>query len=163
VYEEDEPVSSLDRNPIIAKELSHMAVPPSHLRGIRLFKENRIPEALLALDDALREGESAELWNDWATAHVAAGRFEEAEKGFGRALELDPKHCQAAVNLGVLLAGSGRLKDAIPLLKAGATGVDEEQRKIVKQLLKESRSMCRLQQKARTHKPRAPRETNHPM
>ncbi|HZQ94453.1 MAG TPA: tetratricopeptide repeat protein [Candidatus Sulfotelmatobacter sp.] len=140
-----------------------MAIPPSHLRAIKLFQENRIAEALLAFDDALREGESAELWNDWATAQVAAGRFDEAEKGFGRALELDPKHCQAAVNLGVLLAGSGRLKEAMPLLKGGATGVDEEQQKVVKQLLKECRARCRPPQKEQDHKPRPQPETSRRM
>lgn len=126
-----------------------MSVQPTHLRGIKLFQENRIPEAMLSLDEALRQEESAELWNDWATVHVAAGRFEEAERGFGRALELDPKHCQAAVNLGVLLAGSGRTKEAIPLLKGGATGIDEDQRKIVLQLLKECRAKAKPRPKAR--------------
>ena len=131
-----------------------MSVQPAHLRGIRLFQENRIPEAMLALDEALREGETAELWNDWATVNVAAGRFGEAEKGFGRALELDPKDCQAAVNLGVLLVGSGRIKEAVPLLKGGATGIDEEQRKIVLQLL----SGCRAKSKSRRKAPGTKRQ-----
>ncbi len=131
----------------------HMADLSTHLRGIRLFQENHIPEAILVFDEALGEEETAELWNDWATVRIAAGRFEEAERGFSRALELDPKHCQAAVNLGVLLAGSGRVKQAIPLLQGGATGIDHEQRKVVLKLLKECRAKVKSQREAPPTKP----------
>jgi tetratricopeptide (TPR) repeat protein len=56
----------------------------------------------------LRQAETSEIWNDWATAQFAFGRVWEARQGLKRALQLNPQNVQAAENLRrvVALAGS---------------------------------------------------------
>jgi len=108
--------------------------------GVELFRQGDYQKASDILAEALQTSETPDIWNDWATAEAACGRHEKAQEGFRRALSLEPKNGQALVNLGILLARSGRELEAIPLLRQGAFHVDEAQRAGVNQLLA---SCCR--------------------
>jgi protein O-GlcNAc transferase len=54
----------------------------------------------------------AEAWYQRGLAHLDAGRLEEAEGCFRGALERDPRHAKAQVNLGVVLQRGGRSTEA---------------------------------------------------
>ena len=96
---------------------SNPSAAEKHQQGLRLFQEGQIEEALSLLGEALAEERTAERWNDWATAHIAAGHVENAKAGFRRALELDADDPRIAANLGTVLAATGRTPEAIPLLE----------------------------------------------
>jgi Tfp pilus assembly protein PilF len=112
-----------------------------HQRGLQYFREGAHALASELLGQALLESQSSELWNDWATVQATTGRMDEAKKGYRRALELDPKHCQSAANLGVLLLSEGKIDQAVPLLEQSLQGLDKKQRKAVRALLKEHRAV----------------------
>ncbi|MBI1749438.1 MAG: glycosyltransferase [Acidobacteria bacterium] len=120
------------------------AAPPDgpYLRGIHLFLEGRLIEALPLLGEALREEETSERWNDWATAQLACERMSEAEQGYRRALELDAQNVQAAANLGILLAGLQRNAEAVPFLEQSAFAADEQQRGVLLRLLAECKEQA---------------------
>lgn len=113
-------------------------------RGIQLFEEGQTEEAAHLFSEALAEEETSDRWNDWATAQLTLHCPTEAERGYRRALEMNPNFGQAAANLGVLLAGQERFGEAIPFLEQGAGEIDEQQRAAVLGLLKE----CRQKQPA---------------
>jgi tetratricopeptide (TPR) repeat protein len=104
------------------------------------FKNGQYDHAAALLGEALLENQTSDRWNDWATAKFFAKRAAEAENGYRRALEMEPENIQAATNLGVLLATLGRAEEAIPLLEKAAVHVDDSQRAMVTQLLKDSRA-----------------------
>jgi Flp pilus assembly protein TadD len=117
------------------------AAPPSTdvLAAIGLYAENLIKagkaaEGLQILSSVLRRGESAELWNDWACAAFACGDSQLAESGFRRALELDSKYRQAAINLVALLLGQGRFDESVPILHPIAASLTVEEKQILRQL-----------------------------
>jgi tetratricopeptide (TPR) repeat protein len=74
----------------------------AHQRGIELFGQGRYKEAICCFEECLRQAETSEVWNDWATAQFASGRVREASEGLKRALQLDPQNTQAAENLRLL-------------------------------------------------------------
>ena len=80
----------------------------AHQRGIELFARGQYQEAIGCFEECLRQAETSEIWNDWATAQFASGRVREARQGLKRALQLNPQNMQAAENLCrlVTLAGS---------------------------------------------------------
>jgi GT2 family glycosyltransferase len=106
-----EDAAALDRDPPSAKALSGMAE-----QAARPMEPARPADTLKTLTSALREQESSELWNDWARAALACGDPGLAESGYRRALELEPSHRQAAINLAALLLAQGRRDDVIPIL-----------------------------------------------
>jgi 2-polyprenyl-3-methyl-5-hydroxy-6-metoxy-1,4-benzoquinol methylase/tetratricopeptide (TPR) repeat protein len=114
----------------------------SHQRGLELFGQNRYTEAVFWFEHAIAQHETSELWNDWATAQLAANQAGEAERGYRRALELDPANGLAAANLGVLLARSQQPGEAIALLERASTGVqvDPAQRSAIQQCLRQIRA-----------------------
>lgn len=112
----------------------------THRQALALFEEGKVHDAAALLGRALGGRETAERWNDWAAAQMALQHSAEAEQGFRRALALDPRHAQAAANLGALLAGSGRESEAIPLLVQGSAGIDAAQQEKVSQLLADCRA-----------------------
>lgn len=83
-----------------------------HRRGVLLFDAGDFQGALEAFRNALAQAEPAELWSDWAAAQFALGRAEEAEVGFQLALELEPEHADALINLVALLLNQGRNAEA---------------------------------------------------
>ena len=112
----------------------------NHVKALRLFEKGNYRDALVLLGRAIGAQENAERWNDWATIQVALEHAHEAEAGFRRALAIHPAHAQAAVNLGTLLATTGRAAEAIPLLEEGSAGVDEGQREAVRKVLAHCRA-----------------------
>ncbi|MGH9700580.1 MAG: tetratricopeptide repeat protein [Candidatus Acidiferrales bacterium] len=87
------------------------------IRVTQLLEQNEHREAAQLLSDAIADqGESCTLWNDWAVAQCAAGRFEDAERAFRRALQVDPAYAPAIENLGTLLCSLGKKTEALPYL-----------------------------------------------
>lgn len=56
---------------------------------------------------------------------IGLRRYEEAERALSRALRLDPERPETLLNLGILLAESGRLEEAIERLRAATRGDPE--------------------------------------
>lgn len=82
-----------------------------------LIEQGRSAEAMARLEASLLQGETAELWSDWATLQYGSGDTAQAEQGYRRALQLDGSHRQAAVNLGILLVSKGRFQEATAAFK----------------------------------------------
>ncbi|MGC2707342.1 MAG: hypothetical protein WA361_22715, partial [Candidatus Acidiferrales bacterium] len=78
----------------------------------RLFLDGQVVEASSMLSAALLQGESPDLWNDWAVVQLSV-----AERALRRALLLNPTHSDAAANLGVLLFSTGKRNDAAIFLR----------------------------------------------
>ena len=115
------------------ERISDALVAPSsnakHCQGTLLCEQGRYPEASGMLDEALGEQESSDRWNDWGVVQLALGHRENAERGFRRALKLDPSLNIATTNLGALLFDTGKLEEAAPFLTqacAASTGKQHE-------------------------------------
>jgi Flp pilus assembly protein TadD len=106
---------------------------------MRVFAQGDYKQAALLFGAALKERETAERWNDWATALIALGLVRPAEQGYRRALQLDPQRGDAASNLGLLLAATGRRAEAIPFLERSQPKVDAETQQRVAAVLAECR------------------------
>lgn len=110
--------------------------PPVNLPAVpvqaaeQLPQEGRPVEASQVLADALAQGESPDLWNDWAAAQLSL-----CERAFRRALQLDQFHAQAAANLGVLLFATGNFADAVFFLERSLPGLSGLTREHVQTLL----------------------------
>jgi adenylyl-sulfate kinase len=110
------------------------------LYAIRLFEDHQFERSAQLLGAALTEQPNAgELWNDWASAQNRCGRPHLAELGFRMALRCDPPGREAAGNLGVLLFGKGRLREALPLLEGAELEANEQTQPIVSQLVNRAR------------------------
>ena len=110
-----------------------------HQKGLDSYHAGRVEEAVGLFSEALREQETSELWNDWASAQIAARRMADAERGFHRALELDPENAEAAANLGALLATAGRHAEALRFLEQSETRVADDAKEAVRRLATECR------------------------
>lgn len=117
-----------------------------HRDALKLFQEGSYQKAAELLGEILKCQETSQIWNDWATAQLMCQHATESERGFRRALELDPRNNRAAGNLGVLLANLGRVSEALPLLDQAATGSEGAERE---ELLR-VRENCRKQAAARS-------------
>jgi len=53
----------------------------THALALRLYDAGRFEEALALLRQALADGESSEIWSDWATVQFRRGLAGEAEAG----------------------------------------------------------------------------------
>ena len=84
-------------------ERKFMPEKTKHQLALDLVSKNLLADAADLLAQAIGEGESAELWNDWATVKIALHRSSENEAknngprekyealaGYERALELEP-------------------------------------------------------------------------
>jgi len=100
-------------------------------RAVTLFLEGRVTEAASLLSSAILQGESADLWNDWAVVQLSV-----AERALRRALLLAPSHQDAATNLGVLLFSLGKRSDAAVYLRRTLAATSGAQRDYVDSLLK---------------------------
>jgi GT2 family glycosyltransferase len=99
--------------------------------AIQAMEEGRPRDAQRLLASALEEGESSDLWNDWATVKAsggAPGDVDEACAGYERALALEPGFALAAYNLGVLHVLRGRAAIGLPLLREAAPRLGPEDR-----------------------------------
>jgi len=120
----------------------------SHAEGLRLFRAGRAQESVAFFAAALKEHETSECWNDWAVALETCAESAQAERGFLRALDLDPWNLQAAANLGALLAKANRLTEAISFLTRSLSGIDVAERPAVEGLLRQChRSLAELEEK----------------
>src|SRR5688500_5489202 len=85
-----------------------------YLLACGLQKETRHEEAVDAFREAMRlEGSgTADLFHNYAVSLEALRHFEESADAYQRAAQLDPSDAEAWGNLGAVLAGLGRWKDA---------------------------------------------------
>lgn len=118
---------------------SAVAQASSYHEALRVFEARRVQDAVELFEKAIRERETSDAWNDWASAVLLTGDQTGAEKGFRRALELDRSSHQAAANLGVLLANAGRPEEAITYLYRGLPGIDESQRPGIEKYIQQCR------------------------
>jgi FkbM family methyltransferase len=100
----------------------------------QLIQQGKPRQATMLLDAAIAQGETAELWNDWATLQYGCGNAGQAERGYRRALDLDGSHRQAAVNLGLLLFAQGRLQEGIPLLERHKSTLTAKEKQFIAEL-----------------------------
>ncbi len=82
-------------------------------------------QAYTLLEQTAAKGESAALWNDWATMQYAAGKIRSAEDGYRHCLQLDPGHRQASISLAFLLLGEERAEEADRYLASFALSTEE--------------------------------------
>jgi tetratricopeptide (TPR) repeat protein len=116
-----------------------MPAKTQHDYAVYLFQQGFYEDAILHLDEVLHEEETAERWSDWATAHFAAGHFQDAERGFQRALKLNPDHADAAVSLGAMLLSLRRWSEAIGMFEGVLPKLEPEARSFVSTLADQCR------------------------
>jgi len=100
-----------------------------------LFHQGQFAAASQLLSDGIAQAPSAKLWNDWAAVQVSLGQFQDAERGFRAALQLDPCSTQAAENLGALLFARGCHAEAAPLLQQSLAGASAKTRLVIQEML----------------------------
>jgi tetratricopeptide (TPR) repeat protein len=100
----------------------------------QFMTQGKPAEALALVASAIARGETAELWNDWASIQYGCSKLAEAERGYRRALQLDSRHRQAAVNLGLLLLTQGRLQEATPFFEQHRNTLTAEEQQAIHNL-----------------------------
>ncbi|HLJ24574.1 MAG TPA: tetratricopeptide repeat protein [Candidatus Acidoferrales bacterium] len=121
-----------------------MAAKTQYDYAIYLFQMGFYEDAVSHLDEVLHEEETAERWSDWATAHFALSHFTEAERGFRRALQLNPDLPDAAVNFGTMLASLHRWQEAIDTLERSLPHLEPVPRAAVSALAGQCREQLGL-------------------
>jgi len=128
------PACSVFLRPIRMPTNSAIAVEPQKTAS-DLFLLGHVVEASRLLSEAITQGETPDLWNDWAVVQLSL-----AERAFRRALELDPSHLDAATNLGLLLFATGRLAESAVFLQRALTTVQGPARTHIETLLAVSKA-----------------------
>lgn len=105
-------------------------------QALALFRKGNVVEASTLLSGAILQGESADLWNDWAVVQLSV-----AERAFRRALLLAPTHYDATSNLGILLFSIGNRAAAAGLLRQALTTTTGAAHAYVNSLL----ALCEIQ------------------
>ena len=106
------------------------------IRVKQLLEHNECREAAQLLSDAIADqGESCSLWNDWAVAQCAASRFEDAERAFRRALQINPSYPPAIENFGTLLCTQGKRREALPFLLQACEAAHGPQKEVLGKLV----------------------------
>jgi len=136
-----EPASTGMRQPIVPADHDRNA---KHTLAVHLFENREFQAASNLLGAALADGETGELWNDWATAQNACSRPHLAELGFRRALRSEPPDDEAAGSLGLLLFEKGRFREALPLLQEAELSVDPKDRPIVSKYVNRAREVLKF-------------------
>ncbi|HMD96034.1 MAG TPA: tetratricopeptide repeat protein [Terriglobia bacterium] len=103
-----------------------MAFEEQHQYALYLFEQGFFEDAVRLMAEVVREEESGERWNDWASAQVRCGRYAEAERGYRRALELGDLVGRTLANLAVLLVQTQQYAPAIPLLERALENATEQ-------------------------------------
>ncbi len=119
-----------------------MAGKEQHEYAVYLFQQGFYEDAVKHLDEVLREEETGERWNDWATAQFGLSHFGEAERGFRRALEMNPDLAEAATNFGAMLMALSRWSEAIGILEGVLPKLDQESQSIVGTLIEQGRAQA---------------------
>lgn len=130
-----------------------MAAKAQHDYAVYLFQQGFYADTVSQLDELLRIEETGERWSDWATAQYGLNQFAEAERGFRRALELDPELSEAAVNFGIMLSSQGRWADAAQLFERALPKLQGDARNTVENLI----AQCRGQLDAAAKSSSAPK------
>src|SRR5579862_697037 len=128
-------------------------------RGAQLFEEGKFEEASRWFWLALEQRESSDLWHDWATARLAFNRLAEAEGGFRRALDLNPRNRLAALKMGLLLANRNRNREAVPYLEQGLEGMLPPERTELLRVIDETRRKATVQENERASQYPQPAKT----
>lgn len=102
-----------------------------HRHAVKLFQEGKYKEAACILDEVVKSNATSEIWNDWATAQLMCNQTSKSEQGYRKALTIDPANISAAGNLGVLLASTGRVLEALPLLEKSAAESSGKERVVL--------------------------------
>jgi tetratricopeptide (TPR) repeat protein len=100
-----------------------MELDPDDPRALRIMAG---VVARVRLDDAIDmtrrslavEPLSGGAWNNLAVLYWRADRFEEADRAFARALEVDPANAFAVANRGKMLVDAGRPSEALAVCRA---------------------------------------------
>ncbi len=100
-----------------------------------LFHQGQFTAASQLLSDGIAQAPSAKLWNDWAAVQVSLANFQDAERAFHAALQLDPCSTLAAENLGALLFARGCHVEAAPLLRQSLAGASPQVRPVLEEML----------------------------
>lgn len=106
-----------------------------HKQALEYFNCGQLPQSAMILEDLLKQKDNAEWWNDWASVQLVRGISADAERGYRRALELDPSNREAELNFGILLAAMGRDREAAELLQQGVKSLEGEQRLQIMQII----------------------------
>lgn len=94
-------------------------------RAEALRKEGRYAEGLSLLQEALRfeveKAQRAQIYFRMGNLYFDAGRLEEAEQAYRRAIAHDPLHINAHHNLGVVYRRQGRIAESLKMRKKANT------------------------------------------
>ena len=120
---------SMDVLQLIARSWHQSIVGPATKVAERLSNAGCTKEAISYLEAAIKQDETADLWNAWATLKHKCGAVKDAEQGFRHALKLDEANRDAAVNLGFVLFSQGRIKEGLPLFQQHEQTLTEEEKK----------------------------------
>ena len=83
-----------------------------------LFAEQQYDKTIaLVKDEMIKSGESADLLVLMADSYLALGEERTAEKIYRQALDLDSRHVDGNLNLGMLLVAERERNEAIALIK----------------------------------------------
>jgi len=75
-----------------------------HKRALKHYKHGHMQEASEILENLLKRRDDSEWWNDWASVQLARGKSSDAERGYRKAILLQPENQVARLNLGIYLA-----------------------------------------------------------
>ncbi|MBZ5642915.1 MAG: hypothetical protein LAO19_09170 [Acidobacteriia bacterium] len=112
----------------MANDKKLLILKKKHEHALDLFQRGQLAQSAKLLQYLLKQSDSAELWNDWATIQLIRGATEDAERGYRRALDLEPANSEAEINFGILLAATAREQEAAPLLQDGVKSLKGKQR-----------------------------------
>jgi Flp pilus assembly protein TadD len=122
--------------------------------ALQCINRGEYQQAAQLFAQAVAASPSSNLWNDLGYAQLACGRVPEAERSFRQALAIAPDNPQAAINLGALLANTGKTEAAVQWLERGVSAVDQTQRAAVLDLLANCKNQKQRPLRSAT-KPRA--------
>jgi tetratricopeptide (TPR) repeat protein len=82
-------------------------------QAVPQYREGRFGEAAQLLSEEIVERPTSEAWNDWAATQRSLGQFRDGERGFRKALRLNPENGEAAGNPGAILFAQGKKQEAV--------------------------------------------------
>jgi hypothetical protein len=92
-------------------------------------------QAIALLAAELEKGETAELWNNWATLQCRSGNTAKGLDGFLRAHTLAPGDRAIGMNLGLLLLSLARFGEAHSYLSPFSKTFSAEEKRLIQQLV----------------------------
>jgi Tfp pilus assembly protein PilF len=83
----------------MSKDKKSLMLKKKHQGALDYFQCGRLSEAAQLLEELLRHHGNAERWNDWASVQFARVFTSDAERGYRRAIELEPGAREAVSGL----------------------------------------------------------------